>query len=91
MMDLLDKARRYLWAFVELGFLAVLSIILVHLLMGRARGPWVTSVADNVLKFANGMQLQALVGMAIMLAALPDRAAVQIAEAAGGLGLRHRT
>ena len=70
MMDFLDKARRYLWAFVELGFLAVLSIILVHLLMGQDSGAWVTSVADNVLKFANGMQPQALVGMAIVLALL---------------------
>ena len=70
MMDFLDKARRYLWAFVELGFLAVLSIILVHLLMGQGSGPWVTSVADNVLKFANGMQPQALVGLAIVLALL---------------------
>ena len=68
MMEFLDKARLYLWAFVELGFLAVLSIILVHLLMGQGSGPWVTSVADNVLKFANGMQPQALVGLAIVLA-----------------------
>ena len=70
MMEFLDRARQYLWAFVELGFLAVLSIILVHLLMGQGSGPWVTSVADNVLKFANGMQPQALVGMAIVLALL---------------------
>ena len=70
MMDFLDKARRYLWAFVELGFLAVLPIILVHLLMGQDSGAWVTSVADNVLKFANGMQPQALVGLAIVLALL---------------------
>ena len=70
MMDFLDKARRYLWAFVELGFLAVLSIILVHLLVGQDSGTWVTSVADNVLKFAKGMQPQALVGLAIVLALL---------------------
>lgn len=70
MMEFLDKAIRYLWAFVELGFLAVLSIILVHLLMGQGSGPWVASVADNVLKFANGMQPQALVGLAIVLALL---------------------
>lgn len=70
MMDFLDKARRYLWAFVELGFLAVLSIILVHLLMGQGSGPRVASVADNVLKFANGMQPQALVEIAIVLALL---------------------
>ena len=49
MMDFLDKARRYLWAFVEVGFLAVLSIILVHLLMGQGSGPWVTSVVLALL------------------------------------------
>ncbi len=67
-MNFLEKARRFLWSFVELGFLAVLSIILIHLLVGPNSGPFVTQVADNVMKFANGLQPQALVGLAIVLA-----------------------
>ena len=34
MLDYLHKAKQYLWAFVELGFLAVLSVILIYLILG---------------------------------------------------------
>ena len=68
MLDFLQKAKQYLWIFVEIGFLAVLSIILIHLILGPSSGPFVTSVADNVLKFANGIPAQGLVGIAIVLA-----------------------
>ena len=68
MIDFLDKAKRYLWQFVELAFLSVLAIMLIHLILGANSGIFVQSVADNVLKFANGVQPQALVGLAIVLA-----------------------
>lgn len=68
MMEFLDKTKRFLWAFVELGFLAVLAIILVHLILGQNGGVFVTAVANNGLRFANGMQPQAVVGFAILLA-----------------------
>ena len=68
MLDYLQKAKQYLWIFVEIGFLALLAIILIHLIIGPNSGVFVTAVADNVLKFANGMQPQALVGIAIVLA-----------------------
>jgi hypothetical protein len=68
MLDYLQKAKQYLWMFVEIGFLAILTIILLHLILGPDSGIFVTTVADNVLKFANGVQPQALVGLAIVLA-----------------------
>lgn len=68
MMKYLDQSKQILWAFVELGFLLVLAAVLVFLLLGSGSGPFVTGVADNVMKFANGMQPQALVGIAIVLA-----------------------
>jgi hypothetical protein len=68
MLHFLEKAKLYLWAFVEIGFLTVLSIILVHLILGADSGVFVTSVADNVLKFANGVPPQSMVGIAIVLA-----------------------
>ena len=68
MIEHLDKAKRYLWLFVELAFLSVLAIVLIHLILGADSGLFVQSVADNVLKFANGIQPQALVGLAIVLA-----------------------
>ena len=68
MMDFLERTRRFLWLFVELGFLTVLSVILVHLLLGENSGGFVASVADNVMKFANGMGTPSLIGIGVILA-----------------------
>ncbi len=68
MLDFLIRTKQILWIFVEIGFLAVLSIILLHLILGPNSGIFITSVADNVLQFANEIPAQALVGFAIVLA-----------------------
>ena len=68
MLDYLHKAKEYLWAFVELGFLAVLTVMLIYLIMGQNSGVFVSGVADNVLKFAAAIPAQSLVGIAIVLA-----------------------
>jgi len=69
MLDYLHKAKQYLWAFVEIGFLTVLSVILIYLILGPdSSGVFVSGVADNVLKFANAIPAQSLVGLAIVLA-----------------------
>jgi hypothetical protein len=68
MLDILIRTKQLLWTFVEIGFLAVLSIILIHLILGPDSGVFVSSVADNVLKFASGIPAQGLVGLAIVLA-----------------------
>ena len=68
MLDYMSKAKQYLWAFVEIGFLTVLAIILIYLILGSSSGVFVSSVADNVMKFAAGIPAQSLVGLAIVLA-----------------------
>jgi hypothetical protein len=68
MLEHLQRAKQYLWAFVEIGFLAILAIILVYLILGPNSGVFVSTVADNVLKFANAIPAQSLVGLAIVLA-----------------------
>jgi len=68
MLDYLQRTKQYLWMFVEIGFLAILTIILIHLILGPNSWVFVTAVAENVLKFANDVQPQALVGLAIVLA-----------------------
>jgi nitrate reductase gamma subunit len=68
MLDYLQKAKEYLWAFVEIGFLTVLTVILIYLILGQNSGVFVSGVADNVLKFANAIPAQSLVGIAIVLA-----------------------
>ena len=68
MMNFLDTAKRYLWAFVELGFLAVLAIILIYLLLGDRSGIFVQSVAGNVIKFAADVPTASLLGIGVLLA-----------------------
>jgi len=68
MLTFLDSARRYLWAFVELGFLAVLAIILIYLLLGDGSGTFVVSVAGNVTKFATEIPTASLLGIGVILA-----------------------
>lgn len=70
MFDILNQAKRFLWAFVELGFLAILAVILIYLILGSESGVFVTSVAQNVLTFANALSPQSLVGLAIVLGLL---------------------
>jgi hypothetical protein len=69
MIEFLEKAKRYLWAFVELGFVALLAIILIYLLLGQNSGEFVVSVADNVKNFA-GEASASLIGIGIILALL---------------------
>jgi hypothetical protein len=66
MIDYLENAKRYLWLFVELGFATVLSIMLLYLILGENAGAFVTSVADNVIKFAGAVPTPSLVGLAIV-------------------------
>jgi hypothetical protein len=68
MLGYLQKAKDYLWAFVEIGFLAVLTVMLIYLILGQNSGVFVSGVADNVLKFANAIPTQSLVGIALVLA-----------------------
>ena len=68
MMEFLEKTRRFLWLFVELGFLTILSVILIYLILGEGSGVFVKSVADNVMKFAGGVPTPSLIGIGVILA-----------------------
>ena len=69
MLEYMQKAKQYLWAFVEIGFLTILSVVLVYLILGPdSSGVFVSGVAGNVLKFAAAIPAQSLVGLAIVLA-----------------------
>ena len=68
MLQWLEKARRFLWLFVELGFLTILSVILLYLILGDNSGVFVTSVADNVTKFANDVPTPSLIGIGVIIA-----------------------
>ena len=68
MLEFIDKSKRYLWAFVELAFAAVLALMLIYFLLGQNSGAYVMSVADNVTKFAGAVPTPSLIGLAIVLA-----------------------
>jgi hypothetical protein len=68
MLQFLEKARRFLWLFVELGFLTILSVILIYLILGENSGVFVTSVAGNVMKFAAEAPTPSLIGIGVILA-----------------------
>jgi hypothetical protein len=67
MMDTLNKIKRILWAFVEIGFAGILAIMLIYLLLGANSGVFVQSVADNVMKFANAVPTPSLIGIGLIL------------------------
>ena len=67
MIEKLERAKRYLWAFVELGFVALLAIILIYLLLGQNSGDYVASVANNTAKFAAEASAS-LIGIGVILA-----------------------
>jgi hypothetical protein len=67
MWKFVDSAKQVMWAFVELAFLALLALILISLLLGEAAGPYVSSVAGNVGKFASTAS-SGLIGIVIVLA-----------------------
>ena len=68
MLDFLEKAKRFLWTFVELAFVTVLSIVLLYLILGQSAGSFVVSVVENVTDFTNAVPTPSLLGLAIILA-----------------------
>ncbi len=68
MLQFLEKTRRFLWLFVELGFLTILSVILIYLILGEDSGVFVTSVTNNVTKFAGDVPTPSLIGIGVILA-----------------------
>ena len=50
------------------AFLAILSVILIYLILGENSGVFVTSVADNVMKFAGAVPTPSLIGIGVILA-----------------------
>ncbi|HXF88481.1 MAG TPA: hypothetical protein VNK48_09035 [Xanthobacteraceae bacterium] len=68
MLALLENTRRFLWLFVELTFLLVLSVILIYLILGENSGVFVKSVAGNVMKFVGEVPTASLLGIAVLVA-----------------------
>jgi hypothetical protein len=68
MLNFMATSKQILWEFVELGFAAVLAIMLIYLILGQSSGVFVLSVADNVTKFAGAVPTPSLIGLGLLLA-----------------------
>jgi hypothetical protein len=68
MLNVLQETKRWLREFVEIAFLLLLAILVIYLILGQSAGGFVTSVADNVMKFAAGVTAPSLIGIALILA-----------------------
>jgi formate/nitrite transporter FocA (FNT family) len=70
MLEFVAKAKQYIWDFIELGFAAVLAIMLIYLVLGQDSGVFILFVAGNVIKFTNDVPAGNLVAFAIIGALL---------------------
>ena len=66
-MRYLDKARRYLWTFVEVAFLIVLLSVLIHLVLAPNSGSFVQGVYDNLVAFGNAVPAATLLGVGALM------------------------
>ena len=67
MLRYLDKARRYLWAFIEIAYLILLFSILAHLVLGPSSGGFVKGVYDNLVAFGNAVPGATLIGVGALM------------------------
>ena len=67
MLRYLDKARRYLWTFVEVAFLIVLLSVLIHLVLAPNSGGFVQGVYDNLVAFGNAVPAATLLGVGALM------------------------
>ncbi len=65
-MVVLDNVRKFLWLFVELGFLSILSVILIFLMLGDNSGVFIKSVTENVMKFTADVPTPSLIGLGVL-------------------------
>jgi len=63
----LEKTRRFLWAFAEIGFLIVLVSVLIHLLLGSSSGGFVQGVYDNLVAFGRDVPSATLLGVGSLM------------------------
>ncbi len=67
MLRYLDKARRYLWTFVEVAFLIVLLSVLIHLVLAPNSGGFIQGVYDNLVAFGNAVPGATLLGVGALM------------------------
>jgi hypothetical protein len=67
MIRYLEKARRYLWTFIEVAFLIVVLSVLIHLVLGPSSGGFIQGVYDNLVAFGNAVPGATLIGVGALM------------------------
>jgi hypothetical protein len=67
MIRYLEKARRYLWTFIEVAFLIVVLSVLIHLVLGPSSGGFIQGVYDNLVAFGNAVPGATLLGVGALM------------------------
>ncbi len=66
MIKYLDRARRYLWTLIEIGFLIVVLSLITHLILGPNSGGFVKGVYDNLATLGKDVPSATLLGAGLV-------------------------
>ena len=66
MIKYLDRARRYLWTLIEIGFLIVVLSLIAHLILGPSSGGFVKGVYDNFATLGKDVPSATLLGAGLV-------------------------
>jgi hypothetical protein len=64
---MIEKITKYGWLAVELVFMLVVLCVLMHLILGKDGGPFISSVAANTLDFLQKVPSGTFLGIFLIL------------------------
>ena len=64
---MIEKITKYGWLVVELVFMLVVLCVLLHLILGKDGGPFVSAVAANTLDFLQKVPSGTFLGIFLIL------------------------
>jgi len=64
---MIEKITKYGWLAVELVFMLVVLCVLMHLILGKDSGPFISSVSANTLDFLQKVPSGTFLGIFLIL------------------------
>ena len=64
---MLEQVRKVGWLAVEAGLLLIVLCIFLDIILGKQGGPFISSVAENAMKFLQSLPPGVALGVAIIL------------------------
>jgi len=66
MIKYLNIARRYLWTFIEIGFLVIVLSLIVHIILGPNSSGFVKGVYENLATLGKDVPSATLLGAGLL-------------------------